>query len=201
VLQLTTLVLKTTKTLHCPGGPRPFCALNGGRILKAGNENIIKKTRTTAFRDADFARKRMGQALSHLATSHHKLRERVLDAYLNYVSEIPPTPKFLPDHDTLNDITTIRDTIHKVRQKIEQNPGPYELHLREGLKSSLEIAKSTLDYRIATKLANLISELHFKLQDGLINEYQDELLQSAKPLSLSDISKRLKAARLKAARH
>jgi hypothetical protein len=143
----------------------------------------------------------MGQALSHLATSQNKLRERVLDAYLNYVSEIPPTPKFLPDRDTLNDITTIRDTIHKVRQTIEQNPGPYELLLREGLKSSLEIARSTLDYRIARKLANLMSELYFKLQDGLINEYQDELLHLAKPSSLSGISKRLKAARLKTARH
>jgi hypothetical protein len=136
----------------------------------------VVEIRTTPFKDADLARKRMGQALSHLATSKDKLKERVLDAYRDYVQEIPPTPKFLPDHDTLNDITAIRDTIHKVRQKIEQNPGPYELLLREGLKNSLEIARSTLDYRIARKLANLMSKLYFKLQDGLGFEYEDELL-------------------------
>lgn len=136
---------------------------------------MAKKKRTTAFRDADFARKRMGQAVDHLATSHLKLKERVLDAYLYYVSDVPPTPKFLPDRETLNDIKTIRDAIQKIREKIEKNPGSYEVHLREGLMNSLQIAKNTLDYRKARELANMITDLYFKLEDGLIREYKDEL--------------------------
>src|SRR6266851_4398027 len=98
---------------------------------------MTEKTRTTAFRDADFARKRMGQALCHLATSGDKLKERVLDAYRYYVSDIPPTPKFLPDRETLNDITAIRDTIQKVSLYFFKQKTAYEVLLREGLMSSL----------------------------------------------------------------
>jgi hypothetical protein len=130
--------------------------------------------------DAKFGRKRIGEAVSHLATSHHELRERVLHAYYWHVSDVPLTPKFFPDRETLNDIKTIRDTIQTAYEKIEKNPGPYEEHLREGIMNSLEIARSALDHRVARKLANLITELHFKLQDSLEREYKDDLWKHAR---------------------
>lgn len=147
-----------------------------------------KDKRMTAFRNADFARERMRRALCHLATSRDKLRERVLDAYRDHVSHVSPTPKFFPDRETLSDIKTIRDTIQTVREKIEMNPGPYERLLRLGVKNSMEIARSTLDYRIARKLATLITELYFKLQDGLEREYKDDLRKHAPKQSPEEIS-------------
>ena len=129
------------------------------------------------FRDADFARERLRRAVFDLATSHNKLRERVLDAYSDHLSLVPARPKFFPDHETLDHMTAIRQIVRMATEKIERNPGPYEGLLRSGVMSPLRIARNALDYRVARKLAELITELHFKLQKGLEWEYRDELLK------------------------
>ena len=134
--------------------------------------------------------------MSHLATSHHKLSERVLDAYCCYVSDVPPTPKFFPDRET-QDAKAIREAIQKEQETIQAFPGYAEL-LRAGL-APLQVAKYHLDYRTAGKLANLITEQHFKLQDGLEQEYKDDLRKHAPVESpeeiLTRMSRRLKSIR------
>jgi hypothetical protein len=141
---------------------------------------MARRKQTTPFRDAEFTRKRMSDAVHHLATSHHKLKKRVLDAYDDHVSGVSPTANFFPDRETLNDIEAIRNAVQKECEKIEKNPGVYEALLRRKQMTSLEIAKNTLDYRIARKLANMIADLHFKLEAGLVVEYKDELRVHAK---------------------
>jgi hypothetical protein len=94
-------------------------------------------------------------------------------------------------------IKAIREAIQKEQETIEAFPDYREL-LRDGLAPS-QVAKYHLDYRTAGKLANLITELHFKLQDGLEQEYKEDLREHA-PLEspeeiLARMSRRLKSIR------
>jgi hypothetical protein len=130
------------------------------------------KKRSKPFRNADSARTRLGEAVRHLATSPDKLTERVIDSYHYYLMSLR---KFAPNLEIQKGIEAIRDIVRKEHEKVEKNPGAYELLLREKLISSTDVVKRNLHYAKARKLASMITELYFTFESGFVEEYKDEL--------------------------
>lgn len=123
------------------------------------------------------ARERLHLAVEHLATSDHKLKESVLDAYRDHLSFLLPTE--FPNQKTRRTFEAIETQVKAVMEKIEQKPGAYELHLHNELLTPLEVAKRTLDYRIARKRAKLMTNLYFDIEAGIVEEYERELEASS----------------------
>jgi hypothetical protein len=117
-------------------------------------------------------------AVEWLATSDDKLRERVLDVWQNHL--MPLVRSDFPDEETRRLFGRINKIVEEIEEKIRKKPGPYATLLRNGLKTPLEIARSTLDYRKARRLAILITELYFKIEAGVVDEYEEEVRQLAK---------------------
>jgi hypothetical protein len=116
---------------------------------------------------------RLELAIIELATARHKLRERVIDVYYDNLSTL--VVREFPNEETRQIFTTIREMIKKEENKVERRPGPYELLLRERLKTPLQILRDTPDYRTAGKLARLIVHLYFAIEAGIKEEYEKEL--------------------------
>ncbi len=120
---------------------------------------------------ASHVRTRLENALEHLATSNDKLRERVLDAYEDYLSIL--MPKEFPDQETRQMFETIEAKVKAIKDRIERNPDDEPLRRRG--QSRLEIAKHRLAYRAAAELAKLIANLYFKVETWVLDEYEREL--------------------------
>jgi hypothetical protein len=136
------------------------------------DEDCIDSLRSSRFTDSR-VKERLTLAIEHLATSNDKIKERVLDAYRNHFS--PLLPEEFPDQETRRVFEEIRAIVREVEQRIERKPGEYESLLRNRLRTPLEVARCTLDYRVARKLAKLITRLYFEIEAGIIDEYQREL--------------------------
>jgi hypothetical protein len=121
---------------------------------------------------ASHVRERLTNAVEHLATSNDKLRERVLDAYETYLSFL--APREFPDEETREMYEAIASKVRAIQDRIEQRPGAYEPALRNGLRTPMQIARNTLDYRTAGKLAKLIVGLYFKVETWILDEYERE---------------------------
>jgi hypothetical protein len=121
---------------------------------------------------ASHVRTRLDNAIEHLATSNDRLRERVLDAY-DYLSIL--MPKEFPDKETRQMFEAIEARVRAIKERIEQRPGAYEPLLRGGLQTPLQIAKRTLDHRVARELARLIANLYFKVNTWIHDEYEREI--------------------------
>ncbi|MGA8643651.1 hypothetical protein, partial [Candidatus Binatus sp.] len=116
---------------------------------------------------------RLNSALEHLATSDHKLRERVLDAYEEYLSVL--IAKEFPDQETRKMFEEIEAQIKSIEDRIDRKPGAYESLLRNKIQTPIQIAKQTLDYRAARRLAKLIVNLYFKVETEVLDQYEREL--------------------------
>jgi hypothetical protein len=128
---------------------------------------------------ASHVRERLNNAVEHLAISNDKLRERVLDAYETYLSVL--MPKEFPDQETRQMFKAIEADILAIEERIEQKPGSYASALRNRLRTPLQIARNTLDYRVAGKLARLIVSLYFKVETGVLEEYEREIDAARRP--------------------
>jgi hypothetical protein len=121
------------------------------------------KKRSTPFRDADSARRRLESAVRHLATSPDKLTERVLDSYQHQLLLLW---NFAPSLEIENDVEAIRDIVRKEYERVEKNPGAYALHLREKLMSPMDVVKRNLHYAKVRKLASMINRVVFQVRKG-----------------------------------
>jgi hypothetical protein len=142
--------------------------------LAIPREYLLQAGVSTNFRSSH-VRTRLQNAIEHLATSNDKLRERVLDAYEYYLSIL--MPKEFPDQKTRQTFEAIKTKVRAIRDRIEQRPGAYESLLHNKLLSPHEIAKRTLDYRVARELAKLIASLYFEVEAWVLDEYERELAE------------------------
>jgi len=117
-------------------------------------------------------RERLSLAVEHLATADNKLVERVLDAYEDHLSSL--MSKEFPDQETRQAFEDIERLVSEIWKKVEQKRAAYESLLRRRARP-IEIAKRTLDYRVARKLAKLVARLYFKVEECVLDEYEREL--------------------------
>lgn len=118
-------------------------------------------------------RERLSLAVEDLATADKKLKERVLDAYENHLSNL--MPREFPEQETRQAFEAIQAKVRAIKDRIEQKPGAYESLLRQGLRTPLQIAKHSLDCGVARELAKLITRLYFKVEAWVFDEYEREI--------------------------
>ena len=121
---------------------------------------------------ASHVRERLTNAVEYLATSNHKLHERVMDAYQTHLSFL--APQEFPDQETRQMFEAIAAEIGAREKKVEQNPA-HASALQNQLQTPFEIAKNELHYRAAGKLAKMIAGLYFKVEAGVLDEYEREI--------------------------
>jgi hypothetical protein len=117
-------------------------------------------------------RERLGLAVEHLATVDRKLVERVLDAYEDHLSSL--LSKDFPDQKTREAFEAIEALVRGMWSNVERKSAAYESALRRRVRP-IEIAKRTLDYRVARRLAKLIVSLYFNVEECVLDEYEGEL--------------------------
>ena len=86
-------------------------------------------------------------------------------------------PKEFPDQETQQAFQDIEAPVKEIFDKVEQKGAGYESLLRRRARPN-EIAKRTLDYRVARKLAKLVAGLYFK--GYVLDEYERELDRAPK---------------------